>query len=110
MIIMNDQQFISVLNRVSQEMRLQMPILEAPESATSEFLGEWAAFLEGCVKRGLGLSDDRWQRVAIESNTPHSRFTLDAAEDLSRDSDFRVGLQLLLGMLDRGELDPPAKM
>ena len=64
---MNDQQFVSILNTVWREHGLQMPTLRGDESPSSEFLGEWARFLEACVKKGVGLSDLRWQRVTIET-------------------------------------------
>ena len=100
---MNDQQFISALNAVSRERGLNMPHLAGSEPPTGEFLAEWAEFLETCVKKGIGLSDPRWQRVTIESNTPHSRFMLGAGGAPSMDADFRVGLQLLMGLLDRND-------
>ena len=105
---MNDHQFVSVLNAVSRDNRLRMPILDSPEAATSEFLSEWAGFLEDCVRKGAALSDTRWERVSIESNAPYSRFTLEKGDDPTRDSDFRVGLQLLLGLL-RAEDKRPDK-
>jgi hypothetical protein len=98
---MNDQRFLSILNSVSQERGFHVPVLKRGESPSSGFLEDWAEFLETCVRKGLVLSDPRWQRVAIESNSPHSQFTLEAGgSEPSEDSDFRVGLQLLLGMLD----------
>jgi hypothetical protein len=97
----NDQQFISILNAVSQEKGLHLPALSGNEPPSGEFLSEWAVFLETCVKKGIGLSDPRWQRVSIESNVPHSLFSLEAGGDPSSDEDFRVGLQLLVGLLDR---------
>jgi hypothetical protein len=97
---MNDQRFLSILNAVSRERGFHMPTLKTGESPSSGFLDDWAEFLETCVRKGIGLSDPRWQRVAIESNSPHSQFALEGGGDPSEDADFRVGLQLLLGMLD----------
>jgi len=97
----NDERFISILNDVSGECGLCMPALSPGDSPSSEFLSDWARFLESCVKKGVELSDPRWQRVTIDTNTPHSHFTLDeAATDPSSDEDFRVGLQLLVGLLE----------
>lgn len=98
---MNDQQFISILNGVSRDHALNMPVLRKADSPTGDFLAEWARFLETCVKKGVGLSDARWKRVTIESNSPHSRFMLEAGSDSTSDEDFRVGLQLLMGLLDQ---------
>lgn len=81
-----------------------MPALDPEEGPTSNFLADWALFLESCVKKGVVLSDPRWQRVTINSNTPHTSFTLEA-DDEGADADFRVGLQLLMGLLGRDE-DP----
>ncbi len=97
---MNDQRFLTILNTVSRERGFYMPVLKSGESPSSGFLEDWAEFLETCVRSGVGLSDPRWQRVTIESNTPHSQFALEAGGEPTEDSDFRVGLQLLLGMLD----------
>ena len=97
---MNDQQFLSILNAVAREQRFHLPVLKPGESPSSGFLEDWAGYLETCVRKGVVLSDVRWQRVSIESNTPHSRFALEAGGDPAEDADFRVGLQLLLGMLD----------
>jgi hypothetical protein len=96
----NDTQFITILNAVSRDRGLHLPVLTAGQSPSGEFLAEWAQFLETCVRKGVGVSDPRWQRVAVESNAPCSRFTLEAAGETGSDEDFRVGLQLLLGMLD----------
>ncbi len=99
---MNDQKFLSVLNAVSREHGFHLPVLKSGESPSSRFLEEWAGFLETCVRKGVVLSDPRWQHVTVESNSPHSRFALEAGGgDPADDSDFRVGLQLLLGMLNR---------
>jgi hypothetical protein len=102
---MNDQRFISILNAVSREHGLNMPLLGDDDSPTGEFLADWAHFLETCVRKGIVLSDPRWQRVTIEANAPHSRFTLEAGGDPSMDADFRVGLQLLMGLLGREDDD-----
>ena len=97
---MNDQKFLSILNEVSRERGFHVPALKRGESPSSRFLEDWAGFLETCVRKGVVLSDARWQRVSVETNSPHSRFALEAGGDPTDDSDFRVGLQLLLGMLD----------
>ena len=102
---MNDHQFISILNAVSRERSLHLPVLEPSESPSSDFLAEWAQFLETCVKKGVGLSDPRWQRVSVESNSPNSQFSLESGVDPGMDADFRVGLQLLLGLLQRQDGD-----
>jgi hypothetical protein len=97
---MNDQKFLSILNAVSRDRGFHLRVLERGEAPSSRFLEDWAGFLETCVRKGVALSDPRWQRVSVESNTPHSQFALEAGGDPGDDSDFRVGLQLLLGMLD----------
>ena len=59
--------------------------------------------LETCVKKGIHLSDDRWQRVSVLSKTPHTVFVLEDAGGDPGDPDFRVGLQLLMGLLEEQE-------
>jgi hypothetical protein len=102
---MNDQRFISTLNTVWHQHGLRMPVLREDESPSSEFLAEWAAFLEDCVKKGIGLSDSRWQRVTIATDSPGGEFTLLASAEAQPDADFRVGLQLLMGLLGSDEPD-----
>jgi soluble cytochrome b562 len=46
------------------------------------------------------MSDSRWRRLAFEQQKPVTVFKLQAANREPSDSDFRVGLQLLIGMLD----------
>lgn len=104
--MMNDQRFISTLNAVWSEHGMQMPALRDDESPSSEFLAQWAGFLEGCVKKGIGLSDTRWQRVTIATDSPGREFTLLAGDETQPDADFRVGLQLLMGLLGTDKPDP----
>ena len=102
---MNDRQFISTLNAVWHNRGMRMPVLSGDRSPSSEFLAEWAEFLEACVKKGIGLSDKRWQRVTIQSDSPGHQFTLLAGKESSPDADFRVGLQLLMGLLGTDKTD-----
>jgi hypothetical protein len=99
---MTDKEFVKNLNTLSREFRLVLPVLQEEEAPPDEFLSDWAHFLEACVKRGIKLSDPRWQRLTVLSNDPCARF--DVKDDKNRpDSDFRIGLQLLVGMLDPDE-------
>ncbi len=97
---MEDKVFVSKLNTIAREEGLKLPFLTAGESPSSEFLDDWARFLEQCVKDGVQLSDARWKRLTVQSNVPHTRFSLDPGQDDPEDPDFRVGLQLLMGMLE----------
>jgi hypothetical protein len=79
-----------------------MPVLREGDAPPDEFLASWAEFLEECVKRNIKLSDRRWQRLKVEANDPCVKFALER-DDTRPDSDFRVGLQLLVGLLDPDE-------
>lgn len=98
---MNDTHFLSILNAISRQHELTFPVGSATESPTGALLDAWARFLEACIERGVDLGDPRWQRVALGEATAHTEFTLEATQDGPGDSeaDFRVGLQLLLGLL-----------
>lgn len=98
---MDDQQFIASINRASSESRLRLPGVGASASPSSEAVSAWAGFLERCVKSGVELSDARWRRLTVERDKPVTSFLLQAGSDLDEDDDseFRVGLALLMGML-----------
>ncbi len=100
---MDDARFISVLNAASQEHGLVMPRLREAEPPPGAFLSEWLGFLEACVRSGVALSDERWRKISVESSSPWTRFRLEADGQAAPDPDFRVGLQLLMGMLEAGE-------
>jgi hypothetical protein len=101
---MNDKVFISRLNEITKEHGLKLPILDDKEPASAE-LSSWARFLELCVKKGISLGDARWNRVTIKNDTPQTKFVLEGGDSTPLDSDFRVGLQLLLGMLHEDRED-----
>jgi hypothetical protein len=102
---MEDDQFLAKLNRIALERRLSLPGLDtAPPSA--ETVAVWAGFLEACVRGGIRLSDPRWKRLTLSKSQPIARFELAWVASGAPDADFRVGLQLLVGMLgDEGPLD-----
>jgi len=100
---MTDERFIRVINGIAREHRLQLPALRPHEAPSPAFVSDWARFLELAVKEGVALSDLRWLRLSIQSEAPYTRFALESGEDGEEDADFRVGLQLLMGMLDDEE-------
>jgi hypothetical protein len=97
---MEDEQFIACINKIAAENRLRLPVIDE-SSPTGEAISAWADFLQLCVKRGIMLSDPRWERVTIGKHKPVTVFELHGTSAERRDSDFRVGLQLLMGMLDK---------
>lgn len=97
---MEDEQFIVNINKITADNRLRLPLIdESPPSGDA--ISAWAEFLRLCVKSGIKLSDSRWQRVAINKQKPVTVFELQGTSFEPRDSDFRIGLQLLMGMLDK---------
>jgi hypothetical protein len=100
---MDDGLFLAKLNQISKEHHLKIPLLTSDEPPTSEEITNWASFVESCVKRGVSMGDPRWKRVTIESRVPHTTFSLEGGCEEPPDRDFRVGLQLFLGILERDE-------
>ncbi len=97
---MDDEQFISTINKITTQSRLRLPVIdESPPSG--EAISVWAEFLEQCVKRGIKMSDPRWERVTIGRHKPVTMFELHGSAGEPNAPDFRVGLQLLMGMLDK---------
>jgi hypothetical protein len=106
---MTDGEFVSILNEVAQMQTLHLSDMKPDAAPSSEFLSRWAHFLEALVREGVSLSDPRWGRLAVESDKPCTRFALaEPGHTVSQgDSDFRVGLQLLMGLLGK-TTDPEA--
>lgn len=97
---MDDERFITTVNRITSENRLRLPVIdESPPSGDT--ISAWAEFLQLCVKRGIKLSDPRWSRVTIDKHKPTTVFELQGPAVERSDPDFRVGLQLLMGMLEK---------
>lgn len=96
---MNDNQFLKNINRIVSDHHLCLPTIgDAPSKR--EDVSTWAKFLELCVKNGIKISDPRWRRLAFAQQKPVTVFELKASTSEPTDSDFRVGLQLLIGMLE----------
>lgn len=103
---MDDTNFIRRINEIARRNQLKLPSVKKGDLPPVEFLDDWALFLETCVRQGVALSDDRWKRVAVLSRTPHTVFVLEETVGEGGDPDFRVGLQLLMGLLEeQGEND-----
>jgi len=102
---MTDYQFLSIVNKMAAENRLRLtgPGHPAflPEEVSAEALAAWAALLEGCVKHGVKLADDRWSRLVIKQDKPVTVFALDGTRSTVPDSDFRIGLHLLMRILEK---------
>ena len=101
----DDELFVGKLNEIARENHLRLPSLRSGEVPTASFLVEWAKFLEDCVKKGIALSDERWQRLTLESPAPHAVFGLEQGASTAGDPDFRVGLQLLMGLLEKRDTE-----
>ena len=101
--MIDDQKFISRLNEISRNQGAPLPVLKRQEDPTGDFMSSWARFLEACVKEGIPLSDPRWQRLGVSDDRAYTHFTLEGDDGSDKDADFRVGLQLLMGILGDGE-------
>jgi hypothetical protein len=100
---MEDELFISKINEIARKNHLTLPALKEGDVPSTDFLDVWAMFLEDCVKKGIPLSDERWPRVSVKSRTPETVFMLEEPTGERVDPEFRVGLQLLVGLLDDQE-------
>lgn len=98
---MDDEMFIAKLNEIVKKNRLKLPVLGSGEPSSHD-IAKWAHFLELCVKKGFSLADSRWKRLTVTMREPHTIFSLEGGADEPPDTDFRVGLQLLLGGLHGG--------
>jgi hypothetical protein len=95
---LDDHQFLERINREAARTGHPLPPL-ADQSPRN--LRVWGSFLERCLRGGVSLSDERWERVSVTSREPLTAFALsgDDGERGEDDDDFRLGLQLLMGML-----------
>jgi hypothetical protein len=100
---MDEDVFVFKLNEIARDRHLKLPVLKKHDAPSPKFMEQWADFLETCVRKGLRLSDPVWQRLRVESNSPHARFAVDGSGEPPDDADFRIGLQLLIGMMDEPE-------
>jgi len=100
---MDDKKFISRLNQILFENDFSLPLISEANVRDAEVISEWAKFLEICLKRGIKLTDERWARVNIKKQSPVTVLEIDRPIDKRDEPDFRVGLQLLLGMLEEEE-------
>jgi len=95
----DDETFINRLNQIAKLGGLKLPNLGEGGAPTPQGLSRWSSFLSECLRAGVSLADPRWKRVSIDNSGPYTTFILENRK--TADTDFRVGLQLLLGLLDR---------
>lgn len=100
---MDDGQFITRINRILRERGLVLPAFEPGVAPDGKTLSIWAAFLQDCVRGGIRLSDERWSRLTVERSAPVTVLALQPSQVKEPDKEFTVGLQLLMGMLERDE-------
>ena len=101
---MTDAQFLTTLNTITQDHKLKLPLLTADKTPTSDDVAVWASCLQLCVKKGISISDPRWKRVKVKRTARNfTIFELEKPSDEEPDEDFKVGLQLLMGMMDQYE-------
>lgn len=96
---MDDRCFLETLNRLSRERNLMLGRLGSGSEISVEEMDRWATFLGWCMNEGISLADARWQQVRVAPAGGHSEFHLQVSEPVGHDSNFRVGLQLLIGVL-----------
>ena len=74
---MDDKKFISRLNQILLENDLTLPLIDGNNAGDGAVVSSWANFLRICVKRGIALSDPRWERVSIKKQKPVTVLSLD---------------------------------
>ena len=96
---MDDAQFIARINRILGESGSELPFPSPAEVPDGGAVARWAAFLEACVKAGIQLSDARWQQLTVVRHGSVVELELDPSHNSDTDDEFKVGLQLLMGLL-----------
>ncbi len=96
---MDNDQFITRINRILGESGTTLPFPAPAETPDSEAVARWAEFLKACLKSGIQLSDPRWQQLTIVRHGSDVELTLESAGSGEPDDEFKVGLQLLMGLL-----------
>lgn len=97
---MDNKQFLSRINQILAERGEALPVLDAGSARDSAVVAAWADFLQECVRRGIQLSDRRWQRLRVVRESPVTELDLEGEDDEARearDEAFKLGLQLLFG-------------
>jgi hypothetical protein len=98
---MDNQRFLSILNQALSATGLDLSGPAAPDDPRA--LQAWAAFLHACVARGATITDPRWQRLIVSNGTLRLADT-DPEEEES--DDFRVGLSMLMSLLEKRQSGP----
>jgi hypothetical protein len=96
---MRDEQFIAKLNRVLADLGGDLPSLDGSGRPDSKTVAFWADFLQACVRSGVELSDPRWAHLSVVRRGSATELALDPVDKPELDDEFKVGLQLLMGML-----------
>jgi len=101
---MDDVHFLRKLNEHAVRERLNKKLIERPDD--DSYVDRWVSFMASCLRDGLALSDERWSRLVVRDSGPAIRFELAAGSpEEGRDADFRLGLQLLVGLLGTDKND-----
>jgi hypothetical protein len=101
---MDDRAFVDILNRIARTGEIALHPLHAGDGLSGDEMDRWASFLGLCMNEGVPLDDERWGRIQVLSSDGGTVFRLkepdqEKGKTEGHDSDFRVGLQLLLGLL-----------
>ncbi len=101
---MTDQQFLKTINTSLRTAGVNLQDLVESKSDDSSALKVWAEFLEECVRHGVKLGDERWQRLTAADGATATAFSLLSGTERPADDDFRLGLQLFMGMFGTRDL------
>ena len=106
---MDNARFLSILNRAARKSGLD---LAGPASGSDpRVVAAWAEFLRECMGHGVSIADPRWRALEIRASggAPTLALTSDGGEaDADGETDFTLGLSLLISMLGRNsDTDEP---
>ncbi len=101
---MDDARFLSILNSALAESGVDLSAPASPSDPAA--VAAWAAFLRRCVSQGISIADPRWAGLEVRGAGKRRALALSPGSEpgpqqAGGETDFRVGLALLMAMLGR---------
>ena len=99
---MDNARFLSILNRALRDSGIDLSAAVSPSDAG--LVAAWADLLRRCTAAGVSIADPRWRdlEVRLVGGTPKLVLAGKGGADASdEESDFTLGLSLLMSMLGR---------
>jgi hypothetical protein len=98
---MDNARFIAILNAALRDTGLDVTAPASPSDPGA--VAAWAAFLRRCVGSGVSLADPRWRDLELRARhgTPELHLASVADPAADDETDFTLGLSLLMSLLNR---------